>query len=70
MVGYIPHIQQSTTALLGIKSLLMLYPAIALSIAACILGLLYFLNDREYNQIVEELQQRQLANQSEIATNN
>ena len=70
LVGYIPHIQQSTTALLGIKGLLMLYPAIALSIAACILGLLYFLNDREYNQIVEELQQRQLANQSEIAANN
>ncbi len=58
LVGYIPHAKQTSGALLGIKGLLMLYPAIAMFIAAGVIWFLYGLNDNRYNQMVAELNQR------------
>lgn len=53
-----PNVAQTAQALLGIKALLLLYPAIALALAMVIIGFLYKLTDQQHAQIVEELQHR------------
>lgn len=58
LIGYIPHVKQTSTALLGIKGLLMLYPAIAMLIAASVVWSLYGLNDNRYKQMINEMNQR------------
>ncbi|WP_404841006.1 MFS transporter [Bacillus halotolerans] len=58
LVGYMPNVAQTAQALLGIKALLLLYPAIALALAMVIIGFLYKLTDQQHAQIVEELQHR------------
>ncbi|WP_024121035.1 MFS transporter [Bacillus halotolerans] len=58
LVGYMPNVAQTAQALLGIKALLLLYPAIALALAMIIIGFLYKLTDQQHAQIVEELQHR------------
>ncbi|MBV4440577.1 MFS transporter [Clostridium tyrobutyricum] len=56
LIGYVPNAKQSAGTLFGIKSLLMLYPCIALIIAAIVIGILYSLSDKKYKQIVKDLQ--------------
>jgi glycoside/pentoside/hexuronide:cation symporter, GPH family len=60
LVGYIPNVTQSSTALLGIKGLLMLYPAVALTIAMLILGFMYKLTDKKHAEIISDLQAKAL----------
>ena len=56
LIGYVPNVKQSAQTLLGMKGLLMLYPCIALIIAAIVLGVLYGLSDKKYKEIVTDLQ--------------
>ncbi len=60
LIGYIPNAIQSHHALLGIKGLLLLYPAITITVAALIIWLWYELTDKRCNEIVAELHQRHL----------
>ena len=61
LIGYIPNAVQTSSALSGIKGLLLMYPAITILIAALIIGFWYELTDKRCNQIVEELAQRKLS---------
>ncbi len=56
LIGYVPNVRQTAQTLLGIKGLLMLYPAIALVIAAIVIGILYGLSDKKFEEIVADLQ--------------
>jgi GPH family glycoside/pentoside/hexuronide:cation symporter len=55
LIGYIPNAQQTIATLTGIKGLLLLYPAVALVIAGLVLGILYTLSDKKFEEIVEDL---------------
>lgn len=55
LTGYIANEHQSASTLLGIKSAMTLYPAIALVMAAIIIFFLYGLSDDKYRQIAEDL---------------
>ena len=56
LVGYVPNVTQTSTALLGIRGLLMLYPAVALGIAMVIIGFMYKLTDKKHAEIILDLQ--------------
>lgn len=58
IIGYVPNAVQTAQALIGIKALLLLYPAIALALAMIIIGFLYKLTDQQHAQIVQDLQQK------------
>ncbi|WP_110953685.1 glycoside-pentoside-hexuronide (GPH):cation symporter [Anaerosinus massiliensis] len=58
LVGYIPNAQQSGTALLGIKGLLLLYPAVTIFCAALVIKFLYDLSDDRHGQIITEIHTR------------
>jgi GPH family glycoside/pentoside/hexuronide:cation symporter len=58
IIGYIPNVTQASSTLLGIKSLLLLYPAVALGIAMLVIGLLYKLTDEKHEEMVKDLQAR------------
>lgn len=72
LIGYIPNAIQSHHALLGIKGLLLLYPAIAVGVAALIIWLWYELTDKRCNEIVAELHHRHRLSepQQEITSTN
>jgi GPH family glycoside/pentoside/hexuronide:cation symporter len=53
--GYVANAQQSAGTLLGIKATMTLYPAVALLLAAIILGLLYNLPDDKFEEIADDL---------------
>jgi len=56
MTGYIANAQQSPATLLGIKGAMTLYPAIALTIAAIVVGVMHNLPDDKYRKVAEDLQ--------------
>ena len=56
LTGYIANAQQSPTTLLGIKGAMTLYPAVALAIAAIVVGVLHNLPDDKYRNIASDLQ--------------
>jgi GPH family glycoside/pentoside/hexuronide:cation symporter len=56
LTGYIANQQQSARTLAGIKGLMTLYPAVAIGIAALVIGLLYKLSDKKYNEVIADLQ--------------
>ncbi|AKO91637.1 glycoside-pentoside-hexuronide (GPH):cation symporter [Priestia filamentosa] len=58
IIGYIPNVTQASSTLLGIKGLLLLYPAVALGIAMLVIGLLYKLTDEKHEEMVKDLQAR------------
>lgn len=58
IIGYVPNAVQTAQALIGIKALLLLYPAIALALAMIIIGFLYKLTDQQHAQIVQDLHQK------------
>ncbi|MDN4524174.1 MFS transporter [Fictibacillus fluitans] len=58
LVGYVPNVAQTAGALIGIKALLLLYPALALTLAMIIVGFMYKLTDKQHARIVTELHQR------------
>lgn len=58
LIGYVPNVAQTAGTLLGIKGLLTLYPAIALTIAMLIIGILYKLTDEKHAEIIQKLETR------------
>lgn len=56
LVGYVPNVAQSAGTLLGIKGMLTLYPAVALTIAVLIIGFMYKLTDEKHAQIIKDLE--------------
>lgn len=58
LIGYVPNVVQTPGTQLGIKALLTLYPAVALAIAALIIGFMYNLTDNRHKELVRELQLR------------
>lgn len=60
IIHYVPNAVQTQATLTGIKGLLMLYPGIAMIIAAMIIFFMYGLSDRRYLEIVDELNNRKL----------
>jgi glycoside/pentoside/hexuronide:cation symporter, GPH family len=56
LVGYVPNVAQSAGTLLGIKGMLTLYPAAALTIAVLIIGFMYKLTDEKHAQIIKDLE--------------
>ncbi|KZL89892.1 MFS transporter [Clostridium magnum] len=56
LTGYVANAQQSAKTLAGIKGLMTLYPAVAIGIAALVIGVLYKLSDKKYNEIIADLQ--------------
>lgn len=58
LIHYVPNQTQSAFTLSGIKGLLMLYPAIAMIIAAIVIFTMYGLSDKRYQEIVNELNLR------------
>ncbi|MEK5163794.1 glycoside-pentoside-hexuronide (GPH):cation symporter [Paenibacillus sp. FSL R5-0527] len=61
LIGYIPNVQQSAETLAGIKSLMLLYPAIGAGIAILTFVFLYNLTDDKYKHILAELSARKEA---------
>jgi len=62
-VGYIANAKQSAHALLGIKALLLLYPAVSIFLAALVLGVLYNLSDAKFSEIIVELHSKKTVTQ-------
>jgi GPH family glycoside/pentoside/hexuronide:cation symporter len=56
LTGYVANAQQSAGTLLGIKGTMTLYPAVALLLAAIIIGLLYNLPDDKFKHIANDLE--------------
>ena len=54
-VGYIPSAVQSAGALSGIRFLMFIYPATLAVITAFVMYFFYKLNDKRYNKILLEL---------------
>ncbi|EHJ00141.1 MULTISPECIES: glycoside-pentoside-hexuronide (GPH):cation symporter [unclassified Clostridium] len=57
MTGYVANAEQSAETLLGIKGAMTLYPAVALVIAAIVVGLLHNLPDDKYRRVAQDLQE-------------
>ncbi|EHJ00137.1 sugar (Glycoside-Pentoside-Hexuronide) transporter [Clostridium sp. DL-VIII] len=57
MTGYVANAQQSAETLLGIKGAMTLYPAIALALAAIVVGVLHNLPDDKYRKVAQDLQE-------------
>lgn len=56
--GYVANAHQSAGTLLGIKGTMTLYPAVALLLAAIIIGLMYNLTDEKFEDIAGDLNNR------------
>lgn len=57
MTGYVANAQQSAETLLGIKGAMTLYPAVALALAALVVGILHNLPDDKYRKVAQDLQE-------------
>jgi len=57
-IGYVPHIEQSATTLLGLRQLIFLWPCALAIIAAIVMGLFYKLNEARFAFIIAELGKR------------
>lgn len=57
LTGYVANQQQTAKTLAGIKGLMTLYPAVAIGLAAIVVGLLYALSDKKHQEIISDLQQ-------------
>jgi len=57
LTGYVANKPQSAETLLGIKGAMTLYPAVALTIAAIVVGFLYNLPDDKYKKIAKDLEE-------------
>lgn len=61
MIGYVKNATQTAGTLLGIKGLLLLYPAFALGMAAIVIYVLYNLTDNRFAEIRKELEERNIS---------
>lgn len=57
LTGYVANAKQTPETLLGIKGAMTIYPALALAIAAIVVGLLYNLPDDKYRKIAKDLEE-------------
>ncbi|MDS0525995.1 glycoside-pentoside-hexuronide (GPH):cation symporter [Clostridium sp. SHJSY1] len=62
LTGYVPNAVQTSSALFGMKAVMALYPAVALTLAAIVVFVLYDLTDEKFNSIVKELQEGKFRN--------
>lgn len=62
LTGYVPNAVQTSSALMGMKAVMALYPAVALALAAVIVFTLYDLTDDKFNSIVKDLQEGKFKN--------
>lgn len=60
-IGYKANVVQSATTLLGMKSLLMLYPALAVAASFIIIMFFYPITDQKYKEMIYDIEQRKLA---------
>ncbi|MFL0249719.1 glycoside-pentoside-hexuronide (GPH):cation symporter [Clostridium neuense] len=60
LVGYVANAHQSSSTLLGIKGLLLLYPACAACMAAVMIGFVYNLSDNKFAKVITELHSRNI----------
>jgi GPH family glycoside/pentoside/hexuronide:cation symporter len=61
VIGYVPNAQQTVRTLSGLKSLMLLVPAVGVGIAILIFIFLYKLTDEKYKEILVELDARKNA---------
>ena len=61
VIGYVPNVQQTVRTLCGLKSLMLLVPAIGVGIAILVFIFLYKLTDEKYKEILVELNARKNA---------
>lgn len=57
-IGYIPHVEQHASTLLGLRQLIFLWPCGLAIAAAVIMGLFYKLNEHRFTIIINEINQR------------
>lgn len=55
LVGYVANVQQSASAIMGIRSLMIVFPMLLSAIGYIIYKKYYKLNDEYYDEIIEEL---------------
>lgn len=55
LIGYVPNVAQKASTLVGIKGILTLYPALALTLAMIVIGFLYKLTDKKHAEIIKEI---------------
>lgn len=58
LVGYVPNAEQSTTALMGIRGLMFIYPGVLLIATIIVMGICYKLSNKKYESIMKELNER------------
>lgn len=58
MVGYVPNVVQSASALAGIKGLMFIYPSILAVATIVVMGLFYKLNDATFKNLLVQIQQK------------
>lgn len=56
MVGYVPNVAQTASALAGIKGLMFIYPSILAIATIVVMGLFYKLNDVRFKSLLAKLQ--------------
>ncbi|WP_206155008.1 MFS transporter [Clostridium muellerianum] len=61
IIGYVPNVHQSARTLAGLKSLMLLFPAIGAGIAILAFIFLYNLTDEKYKEILADLDARKNA---------
>jgi GPH family glycoside/pentoside/hexuronide:cation symporter len=64
LIHYVPNVKQSAATLAGIKSLMLLFPAVGVGVAILAFVFLYNLTDKNYNEILVDLEARKSANVS------
>ncbi|WP_315072662.1 glycoside-pentoside-hexuronide (GPH):cation symporter [uncultured Clostridium sp.] len=57
-VGYVPNAEQSTTALMGIRGLMFIYPGVLLIATIIVMGIFYKLSNKKYENMMKELNER------------
>ncbi|MDT8717397.1 MFS transporter [Clostridium sp. 19966] len=55
LTGYVANAHQTAKTILGMKAVMALYPAVALTIAAIVIAIMYNLTDDKYKDIVKDL---------------
>lgn len=66
-IGYIPHAVQSSETLLGLRTLIFLWPCALVISAAIIMGVFYTLNEARFAKIIQEISARKKGEMPEPA---
>lgn len=57
-IGYIPNVEQSASALEGLRQLIFIYPSMLAMVAAIMMGAFYKLNEQLFMKIIAEINVR------------